>query len=105
MLTKHPRRTSKCETNGSGGPMTAPVSVSREGLAPLCRDRSPCLDTFCPPSRCLIAKAVAEYILALGLLILSAPVLLATVALIRLTSHGPAFFKQTRVGLGGRIFT
>jgi lipopolysaccharide/colanic/teichoic acid biosynthesis glycosyltransferase len=48
---------------------------------------------------------VTEYILALGLLILSAPVLLATVALIRLTSHGPALFKQTRVGLGGRIFT
>jgi lipopolysaccharide/colanic/teichoic acid biosynthesis glycosyltransferase len=50
-------------------------------------------------------KAVAEFLLALALLVASAPILLATVALIRLTSRGPAFFKQTRVGLRGRVFT
>ena len=39
-----------------------------------------------------------------GLLIL-APVLLAAAAAIRLTSPGPAIFKQKRTGLGGRPFT
>ncbi|MFN2549647.1 MAG: sugar transferase [Myxococcales bacterium] len=40
---------------------------------------------------------------ALALLVLS-PVLLAVAALIKLTSKGPIFFKQARVGLHGRPF-
>jgi lipopolysaccharide/colanic/teichoic acid biosynthesis glycosyltransferase len=33
------------------------------------------------------------------------PVLLACVALVRLTSRGPAIYTQARVGRGGRVFT
>jgi lipopolysaccharide/colanic/teichoic acid biosynthesis glycosyltransferase len=41
---------------------------------------------------------------ALALLLL-APVLLTIAVLVRLASPGPALFRQTRVGLGGRDFT
>jgi lipopolysaccharide/colanic/teichoic acid biosynthesis glycosyltransferase len=42
---------------------------------------------------------------SLGLLILSAPVLLAVAVAIKLTSKGPVLFRQKRVGQYGRQFT
>jgi exopolysaccharide biosynthesis polyprenyl glycosylphosphotransferase len=39
----------------------------------------------------------------IGLVVLS-PLLLTLGAAVRITSHGPAFFRQERVGLGGRTF-
>ena len=39
----------------------------------------------------------------LGLFI-AAPILIVAIVLIRLTSRGPAFFRQERVGVGGRTF-
>jgi lipopolysaccharide/colanic/teichoic acid biosynthesis glycosyltransferase len=44
-------------------------------------------------------------VLALLLLLLSLPVLLVAGLLVRLTSHGPALYFQTRLGLNGRPFT
>jgi len=41
---------------------------------------------------------------SIGLLI-TGPVILATAALIKLTSPGPAFYSQRRVGRNGRVFT
>ena len=41
---------------------------------------------------------------SLGLLLLS-PLFLVTAALIKLTSRGPVFYLQARVGRGGRPFT
>jgi exopolysaccharide biosynthesis polyprenyl glycosylphosphotransferase len=38
-------------------------------------------------------------------LLLLGPIILACAAAVRLTSKGPAFFRQTRVGLDGRTFT
>src|ERR1700758_3552826 len=48
-----------------------------------------------------LLKRVIDLALATALLILSAPLLLMTAALIRLSSNGPAIFKQARVGRGG----
>src|SRR5262245_20328636 len=39
---------------------------------------------------------------ALVALVLAAPVMVAVAVLVRLTSRGPVFFGQTRVGLDGR---
>jgi lipopolysaccharide/colanic/teichoic acid biosynthesis glycosyltransferase len=49
-------------------------------------------------------KAVAEYRLAVLLLVLAAPILLVGAALVKLTSSGPAFYVQTRLGRHGRRF-
>jgi exopolysaccharide biosynthesis polyprenyl glycosylphosphotransferase len=52
-----------------------------------------------------VCKVMFDYVLATALLIGLSPVMLATAALIRITSRGPALFRQTRVGTGGREFT
>jgi len=50
-------------------------------------------------------KRLVEAALAvLGLMVLG-PVMLVAAVLVKLTSHGPAFYTQRRVGLGGRPFT
>lgn len=50
-------------------------------------------------------KATVDFIGALFLLILFAPILLAVALLIRCTSKGPVIFRQTRLTSGGRPFT
>src|SRR5262245_18144608 len=52
----------------------------------------------------LPAKRCADLCLALALLIVSAPVVLLAALLVKLTSRGPALYRQTRVGLDGRHF-
>jgi lipopolysaccharide/colanic/teichoic acid biosynthesis glycosyltransferase len=49
-------------------------------------------------------KAALDFTLALGLLVLTAPVVLAAMALIKMTSHGPALYTQARLGRGGKPF-
>jgi lipopolysaccharide/colanic/teichoic acid biosynthesis glycosyltransferase len=49
-------------------------------------------------------KAALDFVLALGLAILAAPVAAAAALLVKLTSRGPALYTQTRVGLNGRVF-
>jgi lipopolysaccharide/colanic/teichoic acid biosynthesis glycosyltransferase len=50
-------------------------------------------------------KNIAETSLALLLLLPTAPVIFAAALLVKLTSRGPVFYLQKRVGLGGRIYT
>jgi exopolysaccharide biosynthesis polyprenyl glycosylphosphotransferase len=50
-------------------------------------------------------KSAADRLMGAALLLLSAPVLGLLCLTIRLDSRGPAFFLQTRVGMGGRTFT
>jgi exopolysaccharide biosynthesis polyprenyl glycosylphosphotransferase len=52
-----------------------------------------------------IVKAAVDRTAAAFLLLLIAPVLLTIAAAVRLTSRGPAFFRQTRIGKDGREFT
>ena len=52
-----------------------------------------------------VAKSVLDRIVASGLLVALLPVLLPAALGIRLTSKGPALFRQTRIGRDGREFT
>ncbi|MEK6576677.1 MAG: sugar transferase, partial [Nitrospirota bacterium] len=53
----------------------------------------------------LMAKRLFDMVMASILLILLMPGMILIALLIRLTSEGPIFFRQTRVGLNGRHFT
>lgn len=52
----------------------------------------------------LLLKRASDLLLASAMLILTAPLMLLIAACIRLESAGPVFFRQRRVGLGGREF-
>src|SRR5690554_2977760 len=53
----------------------------------------------------LLAKATLDRVLGSALLVALAPVLLGAALLVRLTSAGPAFYRQTRIGVDGEEFT
>jgi len=50
-------------------------------------------------------KRTFDIVVSLGLLLLTLPLLVGTACLIKLESPGPVFYRQTRVGLHGRVFT
>jgi lipopolysaccharide/colanic/teichoic acid biosynthesis glycosyltransferase len=50
-------------------------------------------------------KRWVEFLLTLALLIPALPVMAVAALLVKLTSRGPAFYSQTRLGLGGRPYT
>ncbi|HEV3204402.1 MAG TPA: sugar transferase [Gemmataceae bacterium] len=53
----------------------------------------------------LPCKTAVEFTLALILSVPAIPFILLAAALVKLTSRGPAFYTQTRVGRNGRLFT
>lgn len=53
----------------------------------------------------LPCKCILDCLLSLSLLLLTSPVLLLAALLVKLTSSGPAFYLQTRVGKNGRPFS
>ena len=55
--------------------------------------------------RTLLMKHVFDHTVASALLVLTAPLMLICAVLVRLTSRGPAFYSQQRVGQFGRVFT
>jgi lipopolysaccharide/colanic/teichoic acid biosynthesis glycosyltransferase len=52
-----------------------------------------------------VAKRTFDLVVGCLILVLSIPVLLLVALLVRLTSPGPALFRQTRVGQDGRTFS
>jgi lipopolysaccharide/colanic/teichoic acid biosynthesis glycosyltransferase len=48
---------------------------------------------------------VLDLVIAFFLLVLATPIMLSAAILVRLTSQGPALFRQTRIGRNGRPFT
>ena len=52
----------------------------------------------------LALKRLVDILIALVALVVFAPVLLVSMLLVRLTSRGPVFFTQVRVGRHGRLF-
>jgi lipopolysaccharide/colanic/teichoic acid biosynthesis glycosyltransferase len=75
------------------------------------RNHGPSTD-FVPPQnngqQCragyLPLKAAIDSALALALLVLASPIILLGAILVKLSSRGPAFYSQTRVGKQGRLF-
>ncbi|MGH7171109.1 MAG: sugar transferase [Gemmataceae bacterium] len=53
----------------------------------------------------LRGKVVVEYLVAAFLLVLTVPLILLSALLIKLTSRGPAFYTQTRLGRRGLPYT
>jgi lipopolysaccharide/colanic/teichoic acid biosynthesis glycosyltransferase len=51
------------------------------------------------------AKLLLDFIAGAMLLILCAPIILLAALLVKVTSRGPAFYTQTRLGLNGRPFS
>jgi lipopolysaccharide/colanic/teichoic acid biosynthesis glycosyltransferase len=52
----------------------------------------------------LPCKAAADVVIASMLLVLFAPLVLVLLLLVKVTSRGPAIFKQVRLGFGGRPY-
>src|SRR4051812_6861255 len=50
-------------------------------------------------------KSAVEFGAAAVMLLPGLPLMLLCIALVRLTSRGPAIYTQARVGRGGRVFT
>ena len=55
-----------------------------------------------PGSR--LAKALVDYAVILGTLPITLPLLLIVAALVKLTSKGPVFYRQERLGMHGAVF-
>ncbi|HUG92488.1 MAG TPA: sugar transferase [Planctomycetaceae bacterium] len=58
-----------------------------------------------PPSRYFRVKPALDFVAALVLLVPALPVMLAAALLVKVTSRGPAFYCQRRLGRQGREFT
>jgi len=80
--------------------------VSRGGASAAQIDVSESLAEPVTPRRgwYLPLKFAAEWSLAAVLLVCLSPLLLALALLVRLTSRGPSFYAQTRLGLNGRHY-
>jgi lipopolysaccharide/colanic/teichoic acid biosynthesis glycosyltransferase len=50
-------------------------------------------------------KDLPGRLLACAMFVFGLPIMAATIAVVRLTSRGPAIFRQTRVGKDGRVYT
>jgi exopolysaccharide biosynthesis polyprenyl glycosylphosphotransferase len=49
-------------------------------------------------------KRLSDLVVASAILVLSAPIFLGAAVAVRLSSRGPVFFRQRRIGQGGRVF-
>src|ERR1700722_6225644 len=80
-------------------PVNSPIWLGRLGAPPLLTFTAAPYDEI----RLLVKRTMDMAIAAAGLIVLS-PLMAAIVVLIRLTSPGPAIFRQVRCGLNGRRF-
>jgi lipopolysaccharide/colanic/teichoic acid biosynthesis glycosyltransferase len=86
------------ETEAAAAPATA--RVRRERTVP---GRSPAIRS--PENWYVPVKEAADFALALLLSLVALPVMGACALAVKLSSRGPAFYTQTRVGRGGKPFT
>jgi lipopolysaccharide/colanic/teichoic acid biosynthesis glycosyltransferase len=80
---------------------TAPLPrLTRGPAARPWRGLRPARHRWYPP-----CKAALDFVVAALLCLPALPLVLVAAAAVRLTSRGPAFYTQTRVGQNGRLFT
>ena len=80
--------------------------IPREHHLPLSDSRIGTVTTILPSQSWYIpCKRWAESLFALALLALASPVIVLAAVLVKLTSRGPALYRQVRVGMNGRTFT
>ena len=88
--------------------LSVPRSVAIAGVEPqlVWRRDKPLVELTTPTLRGgqLIVKRLMDLIGATVGLVLAAPILIIVAALVKLDSPGPVFFRQERVGRGGRLF-
>jgi exopolysaccharide biosynthesis polyprenyl glycosylphosphotransferase len=88
--------------------LSVPRSMAIAGVSPtlVWRSNQPLVELTAPTLRGgqLLIKRVVDLIGASLGLILATPILLLVAALVKLDSPGPVFFRQNRVGRGGRLF-
>jgi exopolysaccharide biosynthesis polyprenyl glycosylphosphotransferase len=53
----------------------------------------------------IFMKRLADILISLFAIVCLSPLLLILMLMIKITSRGPIFFRQTRVGMNGRLFT
>jgi lipopolysaccharide/colanic/teichoic acid biosynthesis glycosyltransferase len=80
--------------------VAAAVRAGAERMAPSCAVVEPLGSSWYPP-----LKSALDRLAALLLLPLALPVVVLSALVIKLTSRGPVFYSQTRVGRHGRHFT
>ncbi len=61
-------------------------------------------DGFRKPRRLVIAKRIADVLIAAAGLVLAAPLMLGVALAVRLTSRGPVLYHQRRTGQHGEVF-
>jgi lipopolysaccharide/colanic/teichoic acid biosynthesis glycosyltransferase len=100
MEAKHLAKPSNLHwTETDNGPANASPRVRRERL-PAIRPL-----VLAPGNRWFLrCKAVADVAAAVLLAVLAAPLVALIALIVKLTSRGPAFYSQTRVGRHGRLF-
>lgn len=76
------------------------VSLDRFGATPLLTFSAAPYDEIR-----LLVKRMTDFVIATAGLVVLSPFMLAVALLVRLTSPGPAIFRQVRCGLNGRRFT
>jgi lipopolysaccharide/colanic/teichoic acid biosynthesis glycosyltransferase len=89
-------------------PSTLPTAKPHD-LASTPLDRNPPRQApeFIPETQVSVyqfCKPVLDFCVAAVLLVLASPVILLCALLVRLTSRGPAFYSQVRLGRGGRPY-
>lgn len=83
-------------------PATLVASVSTPAPAPDADAHQEPRDAFAPRARSEVVCRVLNVTVAVLLLLLTMPIMLITALLVKLSSPGPVFYSQTRVGLDRR---
>lgn len=81
------------------------AAASRREISTHRKHGRPTFETTCEGLGIPLSKRLLDLVTATVALVIAAPILLCAVVLVRLTSEGPALYRQTRIGQGEQPFT